>query len=104
MLFELNSNFQFQEIEIMVLIKLKLKIIRPVGFNFEIRNDENDYIEAQIAKYYQTNNALKNTTVSTTDGTGVQHGETISLTAPNNMSLTFHAGKIDQKGRMLWLV
>ncbi len=58
---------------------------------------EDDYIEANLAKYYENNNSLKSTTIATTDGTGVQHGETISLTAPNNMSLTFHAGKIDQK-------
>ena len=46
---------------------------------------------------YSVNDSLKSTTVSTNDGTGVQHGETISLTAPNTMDITFHAGKIDQK-------
>ena len=62
------------------------------GFNFE-----RDFIGPMAARYYEVNAALKNTTVSTTDGTGVQDRETISLTAPNTMSLTFHAGSIDQK-------
>ena len=58
---------------------------------------EEDYINANITKYHTLNEGLKSTTVSTNDGTGVQHGETISLTAPNTMDITFHAGKIDQK-------
>ena len=58
---------------------------------------EEDYIEAMITNYHTVNDSLKSTTVSTNDGTGVQHGETISLTAPNTMDITFHAGKIDQK-------
>ena len=58
---------------------------------------EDDYIEANLARYHTVNDALKSTTVSTNDGTGVQDGETISLTAPNNMDITFHAGTIDQK-------
>ena len=58
---------------------------------------EEDYIEASLARFHGVNNALKSVTESTTDGTGVTHEETISLSAPNTMSLTFHSGKIDQK-------
>ena len=62
-------------------------------FGFEL---EEDFIEARLGRFHGVNNALKSTTLSTGDGTGVKHGETISLTAPNTMSLTFHSGKIDQ--------
>ena len=56
-----------------------------------------DYIEAAIARYHGVNAALKSTTANTGDGTGVKHGETVSLTAPNTMDITLHTGKIDQK-------
>ena len=56
-----------------------------------------DYIEAAIARYHGVNAALKSTTASSTDGTGVKHEETISLTAPNTIDITLHTGKIDQK-------
>ena len=56
-----------------------------------------DYIDRAVAKYYSTNTGLKDSTIARTDGTGVKHGETMTLTAPNNMSLTFHSGKIDQR-------
>ena len=56
-----------------------------------------DYIEAAIARYHGVNAALKSTTANSTDGTGVKHEETISLTAPNTMDITLHTGKIDQK-------
>ena len=47
---------------------------------------EEDFIEANLARFHSRNNALKSITASTTDGTGVTHGETISKTAPNTMS------------------
>ena len=59
--------------------------------------NEEDYIEAMIAKYHSTNAALKDSTLSRSDGTGVKHDETITVSAPTNMSLTVHTGKINQK-------
>ena len=59
-----------------------------------------DFIEAQIGRYHEVNDSLLNAdalAAKTTDGTGVIHEQTITLQHPNNMDITLHTGKIDQK-------
>ena len=48
------------------------------GYGERAYEYEDDYVEAANARYHTPNESLKSTTVSTSDGTGVQHGETIS--------------------------
>ena len=58
---------------------------------------EGDYVPTDPPVFYTPNDSLKDGTLKTANGKGVVHGETMTLSAPNNMSLTFHAGKIDQR-------
>ena len=68
-----------------------------IHFSEDGANAEGDIVESEPPVHHSPNNTLKNSTVKTTNGTGVVHGQTMTLTAPNIMSLTFHAGKIDQR-------
>ena len=63
---------------------------------------EYDFISPRDLNYYTVNEGLRNNgsvnlASSTSNGTGVKHEETISLTAPNDMEFTLHTGKIDQR-------
>ena len=58
---------------------------------------EEDAIEAAITQYYSVNNSIDTANHKTTNGIGLGHRQTRSFTAPNDMSLTFYTGTIDQK-------
>ena len=73
----------------------------PRGDSFQGAGDNvmtitGDYIPPHLNEYYTPVVALRDETLTTSDGTGVQHEETVTMTTPNNMSLTLHTGKIDQ--------
>ena len=56
-----------------------------------------DAIEINNIEYYTTNNTLPTVTATDSNGGGVLHEETITLSEPNTMRLTLHTGKSDQK-------
>ena len=58
---------------------------------------EADAIEAAMSNYYSVNDSIDTANHKTTNGIGLGHRQTRSFTAPNNMSLTFYTGTIDQK-------
>ena len=58
-----------------------------------------EYIDEYTTTYYTPNNRAGGLSVTATDsnGSGVIHEETITLSHPNSMQLTLHTGKPDQR-------
>ena len=58
-----------------------------------------EYIDEYTTSYYTPNNSASGLSVTATDsnGSGVIHEETITLSHPNTMQLTLHTGKADQR-------
>ena len=68
-----------------------------MGYGFSGMEIENDAIQAAITLYHSTNSSIDTTNHKTINGQGLTGRQTRSFTAPNNMSLTFYTGTIDQK-------
>ena len=62
-------------------------------------NAVGEYIDEYTTSYYTPNNSASGLSVTATDsnGSGVIHEETITLSHPNSMQLTLHTGKPDQR-------
>jgi len=56
-----------------------------------------DIIDINDIEYHTPNKSLLNISAVDSNGGGVLHEESITLSQPNTMSLTLHTGKPDQK-------